>query len=287
MNKRIQPLICMSILSLACAGPVLAAETGQQMRDKSPSMDTTGMDEATGREVTTARTDQSEELQNARETVSDAAQVLKQLRAESESDQALKQAKAIFIVPDYGRAALGVGGAGGQGVLVVNNNGDWSGPAFYNIGTINLGLQAGVEAGAVAFLVMSEPALAGFEEDNNFSLNADAGLTIIDWSKRGQLSAGKGADVLVWADTQGLYGNLSVSVTDIFWDDDANEAYYQQQVAASDILKGSVLPPEAETSPLKSEFSALETRDDPGQKRDKQDKEMPEHPYKQDQGQSQ
>lgn len=269
MNKRIQPLICMSVFSLACAGPVLAAETEQQMRDKS--------EETAGMEKTTATTDQSDELQNARETVSDAAQVLKQLRSESEAGQVLNQAKAVFIVPDYARAALGVGGAGGQGVLVVNNNGDWSGPAFYNIGTINIGLQAGVEAGAVAFLVMSDQALAGFEDENNFSLNADAGFTIIDWSQRGQISAGKGADVLVWADTEGLYGNLTVSATDIFWDDDANEAYYQQQVAASDILKGSVLPPEAATGPLESEFSALETDGEPGKEQYKQDRE-----YKQD-----
>jgi lipid-binding SYLF domain-containing protein len=131
----------------------------------------------------------------------------------------------VFIVPDYGRAALGVGGAAGQGVLVANNDGRWSSPAFYNIGAINIGLQAGAEAGSIAFLVMSDDAMQNFEEENNFSLDADAGLTIVDYSKRAQANLGKGADVVVWSDTKGLLGELAISVADIMWDNEANQAF--------------------------------------------------------------
>lgn len=260
--KRMTPLICMSVLGLAFTGPVTASETGMKNDDM-------GM------------TEQKEELKGAKETAGEAAQVLKQLRTEQEGGtRLLEQAKAVFIVPDYGRASLGVGGAGGEGVLVVNNNGDWTGPAFYNIGSVNIGLEAGAEAGAVAFLVMSDQAMAGFSEDNNFSLNADAGLTLIDWSNRGQISAGKGADVVVWADTEGLYGNISASITDIFWDGEANQAYYQKHVAANEILNGSVQDPVA-SSPLQSEFSALETSEMPDKDKGmSQEDDMGGHTYK-------
>ncbi len=233
--KRIHMLICTSALGLAFTGPVLAESSAATPSNVEKS---------------------AKEQKNANETVAEAAQVMEQMRKQDDAG-VLNQAKAIFILPDYGRASLGIGGAGGQGVLVVNNDGQWSGPAFYNLGSVNIGLEGGVEAGSIAFLMMTDKATRGFEDGHNFSLNADAGLTIVDWSKRGQLSAGKGADVIAWADTEGLYGNIAVNVTDIFWDDEANRAYYQQKVAASDIFSGSVKDPSA-SSPLKTEFSAME-----------------------------
>lgn len=236
MRHPINTLIFLSTLGLA-SGPLMAEEM--------PSQETAGI------------ADKSEELQNAKDTVQEAAKVVEQLRTEAEAKDVLKQAKAVFIVPDYGRAALGIGAAGGQGVLVANNDGTWSSPAFYNIGSLSLGLAAGVEAGSIAFLIMSDEALKGFRDTNNFSLNADAGLTIIDWSKRAQASAGKGADVIVWADTEGLYGDLAVSVSDIFLDEEANRAYYNKDVAARDITEGSIRDPMS-SSPLEAEFSAME-----------------------------
>jgi lipid-binding SYLF domain-containing protein len=237
MDNTIKVLLSTSALYFACAVPAAAEE----IEPAQPGIVTAASDEAA----------------DAQETVQEASQVVEQLRSDPETREALSRAKAVFIVPDYGRASLGVGGAGGEGVLVANNNGNWSAPAFYNIGTINLGLEAGAEGGSIAFLVMSDKALEGFREQNNFSLNADAGLTIVDWSKRAQASLGKGADVIAWSDTEGLYGDLAVSVTDILWDGEANRAYYQKTVDAAEIINGNVQTPQ-EDSPLKSEFSALE-----------------------------
>lgn len=240
MKKQTNSLIYTSVLCLAFSSPLMAAKgAGMEKHDMSAS-------------------EKSEERVDAKETVNKAAEVVQRLKANAETRSTLSQAKAVFIVPNYGRAALGIGGAGGEGVLVANNNGTWSSPAFYNIGSISLGLSAGVEAGSIAFLVMTDKGLDGFDKENNFSLNADAGVTVVNWSKRGQLSAGKGADVIVWADTEGLYGDLSVSVADIKWDGEANQSYYSRTVTARDILNGTAQDPQANGA-LRSEFSALET----------------------------
>lgn len=243
MNNRFTAVLWASVLSLAFGGPAMAA----------------GEDEAVTGQVAAP-----EELANARDVVEQAAEVVEQLRADPETRETLKEANAVFIVPDYGRAALGVGGAGGQGVLIANNDGQWSAPAFYNIGTINLGLEAGIEAGEVAFFILSDDALQGFRDEHNFSLNADAGLTVINWSRRAQASVGKGADVIAWSSTEGLYGDLAVSATDIFWDEEANRVFYEQRASASDIISGQVQAPEA-AGELKSEFSALESESPSGQ----------------------
>lgn len=271
MKKHVITVAGVSFLSLALSAPVLAGQNSDMKQHEGM----TTMEERSDQQMQHAdeqmqqanraerSEDVQEELANAKELIDESARVVEQLRADPETRDVLKQAKAVLIVPDYGRAALGVGGAGGQGVLVANNGGTWSNPAFYNIGTVNLGLEAGVEAGSIAFIVMSDQALAGFEDSHNFSLNADAGLTIVNWSNRAQASAGKGADVIAWSDTEGLYGDLAVSVTDIFMDEEANRAYYGQTANARDIITGKTQAPQGQ-SPLQSEFSALESAPNQG-----------------------
>lgn len=244
--------IAIGLLSLLCAGTVPAATQGGAADQGGPNFPG-----AKPPGNTMAQANPREERKDAQDTVRDAAKVVQKLKSNPDTRQTLSQAKAVLIVPHYGRAALGIGGAGGEGVLVVNNKGNWSAPAFYNVGALNLGLEAGVEAGEIAFMIMSDKALNQFTQANNFSLNADAGLTVVNWAKRAQASVGKGADVVAWSDTEGLYGDLAVSVTDISRDDDANQAYYGRNVAINKVLKGSVQDP-MNNSPLEAEFAALE-----------------------------
>lgn len=244
--------VTIGLLSLLCAGTVSAVTQSGAADQGGPNFP------GAKKGNTTAQVSPAEERKDARDTVRGAAKVVQKLKSDPDTRQTLSQARAVLIVPSYGRAALGIGGAGGEGVLAVNNNGNWSSPAFYNIGSVNLGLQAGVEGGQLAFFLMSDKALNEFSQDNNFSLNADAGLTVVNWNKRAQASVGKSPDVIAWTDTKGLYGDLAVGITDIYRDNDANQAYYGRKVAINDILHGSVQDP-MNNSPLEAEFAALET----------------------------
>lgn len=236
MFNRFSTVIWIGLMSIALSGPALAAKESGEAKPE-------------------AKSSASDELASAKETVKGAADVVQQLRSDPETRQTLQQAEAVFIVPDFGKAGIGIGASGGEGVLVTNNEGRWSAPAFYNIGSVSLGLQAGVEAGSIAFFLMSQEAVDEFRNKNNFSLSADAGLTVINWSARAQAS---GADVIAWADTEGLYGELAVRASDIFWDQEANNAYYQQTANAGDIISGRVKAP-GPASQLEAEFSALES----------------------------
>lgn len=123
-----------------------------------------------------------EEMKDANEHVNSAIRVVHQMQATPEMKSLLQRAKGVFVVPKYGEAALGVGARGGAGVLLVRNGNTWSNPAFYNMGGITAGLQAGAEAGAIAFVLNDQKALNSFMQNNKFSLGADAGLTLVDWS---------------------------------------------------------------------------------------------------------
>jgi SH3 domain-containing YSC84-like protein 1 len=186
-----------------------------------------------------------EEMKDANEHVNSAIRVVHQMQATPEMKSLLQRAKGVFVVPKYGEAALGVGARGGAGVLLVRNGNTWSNPAFYNMGGITAGLQAGAEAGAIAFVLNDQKALNSFMQNNKFSLGADAGLTLVDWSKKGEGSAGWG-NITAWADTEGLFGGAALNITDIDYDEDETSAYYRRQVAARDVLSGKVKNPQAD-----------------------------------------
>jgi lipid-binding SYLF domain-containing protein len=173
-----------------------------------------------------------------------AASVLRRMNEDRGLSQLLAQAKGVFVIPNYTRAALGVGGRGGAGVLLVRSDGTWSDPTFFNYGGISVGLQAGAENGAVAFVLNNRKAVNSFtRQNNNWSLNSSAGLTIVNWSGKAQGSVGKG-DVTVWSNTAGLFGDLAVSVTDINFDANETSAYYGRHVAsAGDVVNGKIPNP--------------------------------------------
>jgi lipid-binding SYLF domain-containing protein len=156
----------------------------------------------------------------------------------------LDQAHGVFIIPDYAQAGAIVGGEGGEGVVLLRQDdqagGQWTAPAFFNFGGATFGAEVGVEAGSIAMLLMSDRAVEAFKtEDNNFSLDASAGLTIVDFSAKAEVSAGKG-DVVVWSDTEGAFVGAAIGVSDINRDDDEIEAYYGPGADAEQVLSGSV-----------------------------------------------
>lgn len=171
--------------------------------------------------------------------VNNAAKVVKQMESDPQVKKLMQQAKGVFIVPQYGRGGLGIAGRGGEGVMLAKNNGKWSHPVFYNFGGVSIGAQAGAEVGSIAMLLMNDKAVNNFMQDNKFSLTADAGLTIVNYTAKAQATAGRG-DVIVWSDTKGAFADVAVGVIDINFDDDENQAFYKSQVSAKDIVGGNV-----------------------------------------------
>src|SRR5262245_22446888 len=70
----------------------------------------------------------------------------------------LKKARGLFLVPSVLRGAFFIGAAGGSGVFVARDDkaGRWNGPAFYTLGELSFGLQAGEDSSQVAVVAMTE-----------------------------------------------------------------------------------------------------------------------------------
>lgn len=196
----------------------------------------------------------SDAARTAQDRVNDAVSLVRQMKQDPSLASVLQQARGIFIVPHYGRGGLIVGGQGGGGVVLAKHDGQWSSPAFYNIGGGSIGAQAGGEGGAIAMILMTQKAVDRFANfSHDWSLNGSAGLTVVAWSGRAQANTSRG-DVILWTNTKGLYGGLTASLTHIGPDTQLDDAYYQRPVTSGVILAGAISAPNAD--PLRAALAS-------------------------------
>lgn len=190
--------------------------------------------------------------------VDDAAKVAQTMAADPKLAALLKRARGVYILPRYGRAALGIGAEGGAGVLTARRaDGSWGDPAFFNTGAIGIGLQAGAEAGPVAFVLMNQRAVDHFRSKNNFSLSADAGLTVVTYARLAEGSTG--GDIVAWSGSKGLFANaVTVAIQDIRFNQGLTDAYYGQALSARQVLeRGENI---AQAAALRKALGSADTR---------------------------
>jgi len=122
------------------------------------------------------------------------------------------RAKAIIIAPNLLRASFFIGGRGGNAVMLVRNEqGQWSPPAFYTIGGLSFGLQLGGESSELVITVMTDKGVRAVM-DRQVTLGGDAGVAIGELGKGVNASTGMAlkADMYAFARSQGLYVGISL-----------------------------------------------------------------------------
>jgi SH3 domain-containing YSC84-like protein 1 len=184
--------------------------------------------------------------QQGSELVAKAADEVRTMEADPQMRALLAHARGVLLVPEYGHGAFIIGGRGGEGVLLVRERrGRWSNPAFYSLGGISIGFQAGGNVGEVAYILMSPNAVRHFEDGNSFSLGAGAGLDVVTYHNGEHLNSQQG-DVVAWSNTTGLYGGADVGATDIGYDGRLTSDFYgTQDVGIRQVLDGQVRSAEA------------------------------------------
>ena len=184
----------------------------------------------------TASAAESNAISAAQTVVNDAVQTLRNF--ESDSKQAwfrenVSKARGLFIVPRLGKGGFIIAGSGGRGLVVVRDDaGSWSQPAFYTVGSASIGLQIGAQESEVIYLVMSDAGMDALM-GTKFQLGADGTLMTGPVGMGAQAAT---TDMLGFSRGVGLFGGISAEGTVIHPDFKRNEAYYGQAVSASEIL---------------------------------------------------
>lgn len=142
-------------------------------------------------------------------------------------------AEAMVIIPRSLRGGFIWGASGGNAVMIArNDDGSWSQPTFFTIGSLSFGLQIGGEASEIVLLVMTQ---RGMEHllSSTLKLGGDISLAA------GPIGAGakvQTTDILAFARSRGLYGGVSLEGAVLKARHSWNEAYYGAPVSPADIV---------------------------------------------------
>ncbi|MEM9619891.1 MAG: lipid-binding SYLF domain-containing protein [Pseudomonadota bacterium] len=168
-------------------------------------------------------------------------------------------AKAMVVIPRSLRGGFVFGASGGNALMIARNeDGSWSEPTFFTIGSISFGLQIGGEASESVLLVMTNRGMEGLLS-STVKLGADVSLAA------GPIGGGakaQTADILAFSRSRGLYGGLSLEGALLKSRNSWNREYYGADVTPADIIfREKVARPQSAT--LQNAVWALANRDAP------------------------
>jgi len=116
----------------------------------------------------------------AAELNADGKAALSRLYAQSDRDRRYaRDARAILIFPKIVKAGLVVGGQGGEGVLFVRGRPT----AYYKIGAVSYGLQAGGQSFSYALFLMNDRALNYLNKNERWQIGSGPSVVVIDQGK--------------------------------------------------------------------------------------------------------
>ena len=150
--------------------------------------------------------------------------------------QLSKEARALFIIPQFMRGAFIFGGAVGSGVLIARDErtGKWGDPVFYNIGSASFGAQIGADVSEMVLVVRTRKGLEEFYT-NDFKLGANAGMATGPVGG-GMAAQGITADIISYARQKGAFAGMAVDGAFVSVSNDSNQAYYGKSVRPTDII---------------------------------------------------
>jgi lipid-binding SYLF domain-containing protein len=150
----------------------------------------------------------------------------------------MARARAVLIIPELVQGGFILGAAGGRGTLSVRAGaGNWSYPAFYDMGSGSLGFQIGGKVSEIVFMIMTEKGLHAIL-DSKFKFGAEAGVTMVAVGAgiEGDTTAAGGADIMAYSNSNGLFAGASIEGSYLDADNDWNALYYGQGATARAIV---------------------------------------------------
>jgi lipid-binding SYLF domain-containing protein len=140
----------------------------------------------------------------------------------------LKKAQGIAIIPGVVKAAYGIGGEYGRGVLLVQDKGVWSNPSFITLAGGSLGWQIGVQKSDLVLVFKTRQSIDNIAE-GKITLGADASVAAGPVGRGAQASTDIDlkAEIYAYSKAKGLFVGLSIKGAALQIDGDANRRFYR------------------------------------------------------------
>jgi len=165
-----------------------------------------------------------------------AQQVLKDLQSSPDQfvpRQLLERAYGIAIIPDVTKAAFFLGGARGNGVLVVRDaSGRFSNPIFINITGGSFGFQWGIQSTDVVLVFTSQRSIDKITS-GKLTLGADASVAAGPVGRQASAATDPTfhSEVYSYSRSRGLFAGIALSGNAITIDNAADARFYDRGTA--------------------------------------------------------
>ena len=168
----------------------------------------------------------------ARIIIDEAVVSIERIREENmpspKSENALKKARGVLIIPSYYKVGIFLGGSYGDGVLLKRDKtGGFSDPAFYRMTSGSLGLQLGMQSSEVMFLILTSRGMQAVIDDK-FKICANVGISVgpAGVGVEGATTTNIGRDIVAYSRNAGLFAGGGFEGSIISPRKDLNAAVY-------------------------------------------------------------
>jgi lipid-binding SYLF domain-containing protein len=197
----------------------------------------------------------AQEKENKR--IEEAATVIKEILGMPDGipKDLLNKADCVVIYPSVKKAAFGVGGSYGRGLITCRRgryfSGSWSAPAMFALEAGSFGFQIGAEATDFVLLVMNESG-ANSVMSSKVKLGADAAVAAgpVGRDAAAATDVVLKAEILSYSRSKGLFAGLSLEGSTLRSDDGANKSLYGKELSAKEIVRLGKVPPPASAQRL-------------------------------------
>ena len=176
----------------------------------------------------------------------------------------IERAECVGVIPGVKRAAFGIGGRYGRGLVVCRRDGGegpWGSPSMLSLGGGSFGFQIGGQSTDVLMLFMTHSSMEHLLNDQ-VTLGADASVAAGPKGRTisAETSATLRAEILTYARSQGLFAGIALEGAVLKPDNEANESLYGIKISAEDLLLGNAMSVPAPAEDFIGTLARLSTR---------------------------
>ncbi len=151
--------------------------------------------------------------------------------------QLLGRAEGIVIYPRLVNVGFGWGVMFGDGIVLRKDRltQEWYGPAFIELKTASVGLQAGIQEVSLVLVVMDDKGLAVFKS-TDFEIGADISIAPGPLGDSLQATIDFNDSIYAYSYSKGIYAGFTLTGSMIHADVRANKKFYEESITCEDIL---------------------------------------------------
>lgn len=156
----------------------------------------------------------------------------------------LANSHAIAVIPGVIKAGLGLGGRYGKGILIVRqDDGAWSNPAFISLGGASFGWQLGAQSTDMVLVFKDRRSIKRIA-DGKLTLGGDASVAAgpVGRSTSAATDQRLEAEIYSYSRNRGLFAGVALDGTWMGMDRKSNEAYYGNGLSPTQLLNARNIP---------------------------------------------